>query len=348
MQTDTRMTDPLLETWVEAVDEFPLTGTRAAKLRAAIRYATLAPSSHNTQPWLFTLRDDSVELYADRARGLAVADPDDRELIMSCGAALYYLRLALAYFGCKTVVRLLPDPDDPDRLADIAIKGEHAATDEERGLFAQIPHRRTNRGPFRAEEVPAGLLAALHSAVVREGAWLVVTADLERKAWLADLIASADRRQLADRRFRRELAAWVRPNTSARKDGIPGGSLGLGTLASLGAPLVLRTFDIGDGQAARDRELALGSPVLAVLGTRDDTPQDLMQAGQALAHLLLLARASGVEASFLNQPVEVDDLRPALERVVEAPGRAQLVLRLGYGKPVPATPRRPVEEVLAP
>lgn len=342
------MTDPQLDTWVEAIDAFPLSGTPAEKMVAALRYATLAPSSHNTQPWLFALRDGSVELYADRARGLAMVDPDDRELIMSCGAALFQLRLALAFFGSATSVELVPDPEETDLLARVTITGSHTVSDTERDLFHQIPRRRTNRGPFRQEPVPERLLASLTDAVEHEGAWLVLVSDLEEKAWLADLIASADRRQLADRRFRRELAAWVRPNLSRRRDGIPGAALGLGSLASLGAPLVLRTFDVGGGRAAKDRELALGSPVLAVLGTRDDATVDLLRGGQALARLLLLARAAGVEASFLNQAVEVDDLRPALERVVKAPGRAQLVLRMGYGAPTPPTPRRELHEVILP
>lgn len=343
------MSDVLLDRWGEAIDAFPLTGTLDVKCRAAVRFAILAPSSHNTQPWLFALRDSRIFLYADRSRGLPVCDPDDRALVMSCGAALFHLRLALAFFGCSTNLALLPDRDDPDLLARVTVTGDREPTEEERELFRQIPDRRTNRRSFNDRPVSADLLAALARAVELEGARLVVVDDPEDRAWLADLIAAGDRRQLADKRFRRELAAWCRPNTSHRRDGIPGFGLGFGTLASIGAPLVIRTFDLGGGRAARDRDLALGSPVLAVLCTRDDSPVELLRAGQALAHLLLLARASGVDASFLNQPIEVEDLRPDLERLVGAtPGRAQLVLRLGYGEPVPRTPRRPVEEVLLP
>lgn len=339
------MTDALLEAWSEAVDAFPLAGTPAVKAAAAIRFAVLAPSSHNTQPWLFRVADSGVELYLDRSRGLPVADPEDRELTLSCGSALFHLRLALAYWGVATTVRLVPDPDDLDLVARVEFSGDRQATEAERDLFHQIPLRRTNRFPFEPRPLPQTLMRGLEEAAESEGAWLVVPDAEEDRAWLADLIAAADRRQMADKRFRRELAAWCRPNASHRRDGIPGYGLGFGAVASLGAPLILRTFDMGQGRAARDRDLALGSPALAVLGSHDDSPPELMRAGQALAHLLLLARASGVFASYLNQPIEVEEMRPEVERLVGAPGRAQLILRLGFGRPVAATPRRPVEEV---
>lgn len=342
------MNDILLANWAEAIDALPLSGSPRQKALAAVRLAVLAPSSHNTQPWLFAVGDSGVSLFMDRTRALPVADPDDRELTISCGAALYQLRLALAFAGVASRVVRMPDPEEPDLLARVEFIGEHQPSEGERELFCQIPARRTSRFPFEARPLSSTLVGELGRAAAAEGAWLVVVEDEEDKGWLADLIATADRRQMADKRFRRELAAWTRPNTSHRRDGIPGSGLGLGTLASVGAPIVLRTFDLGEGRAARDRELALGSPALAVLGSRDDSAPELVRAGEALARTLLLARASGVFASYLNQPIEVEDLRPEVERLVRAPGRAQLILRLGYGRPVPPTPRRPVEEVLLP
>jgi hypothetical protein len=107
-----------------------------------------------------------------------------------------------------------------------------------------------------------------------------------------------------------------------------------------------RTFDLGNGQAASDRQLATGSPVLAVLGTDVDTAYDWLMAGQALARVLLYARSQGVWASFLNQPIEVPEVRLMLHNLLERVGFPQLLLRMGYGPEVPPTPRRSVGEVL--
>lgn len=338
------MVDTLLEPFVEALDEFPLTGSAEAKLRGAVKYAVLAPSSHNTQPWLFRVGPGGLELYADRSRGLPVVDPKDRELLISCGAALLNLRVALRRFGNREIVEILPEVVNPDLLARVSLDGHIEATDEEVALFTAIPARRTDRLPFQPRPLAPGLVTALEVAAVRKGAWLNVLRTADARASLADLVAHGERQQMADRRFRHELAAWM--TTSRRRDGIPGYAMGFGELMSAAGPLVVRTFDLGKGQAARDRDLALGSPELAVLGTAGDTPRDWIAAGQALERVLLRAQAEGVAASFLNQPIEVPELRLEVQVLTGFMGYPQMVLRLGYDGAAKPTPRRPVEEVL--
>ena len=215
-------------------------------------------------------------------------------------------------------------------------------------LFSAIPNRHTDRRPFDGRPVPPELLRALSDVAQAEGAWLrVVTAPREKLA-VADLVAEGDRRQAADPAFRRELAAWMRPNRTRSHDGMPGYAHGLGDAASVVAPFVVRAFDWGRQRAHADRRLALGSPALAVLGTESDSRLDWLRAGQALGRLLLRATVAGVSASFLNQPVEVAELRSELARTLGVAGHPQLLLRLGYGHGADArqTPRRGAVEVL--
>ena len=315
--------------------------------RAAVAFAVMAPSSHNSQPWLFHAHPtgDALELYADRARALPVVDPDDRELVISCGAALFHLRVALRCFGHDPQVELLPDPDDRDLLARVRFGDRYTTTGEDLSMLNCMPKRRTVRRVFDDRPVPDALLARLVLAARAEGADLLVLRDAEARERAADLAADADWRQGGDRAFRRELAAWIHPNRSRSGDGMPGYAFSMGTLASYFGPFVVRTFDWGGGRAARDRELALGSPAMAVLSTVTDDARGWIAAGQALAHVLLLACANGVSASFLNQPLEVPALRQAFESILEVPGHAQLLLRMGYGAAVPPTPRRSVDEV---
>jgi hypothetical protein len=284
-------------------------------------------------------------LYADRTRRLPVVDPEDRALVISCGAALFYLRVAIGHFGYAGEVQTFPDPDYQDLLARVRLGLEREATEEEESLFRVLKERRSNRGPFEDRQVPGRLLSALKAAAWEE-AWLHLVQDEAVKHALAELIAEGDRIQLADKRFRRELASWVHPNRTKSRDGIPGYAFGFGDVMSLAGPFVIRTFDTGKGQAAKDRQLAEGSPVLAVLGTEKDTPADWLAAGQALARILLLARAEGVWGSFLNQPLEVSELRPRVRETVGEAGFPQLLLRMGYGQEVRPTPRRAIEEVL--
>jgi len=340
------MRSPELDPWAEALDTFPLTGEPAARLAAVVRSAVLAPSSHNSQPWLFRVEGDCLELWADRTRALAVSDPEDRELTISCGCALLNLRIALRNFGQRIACQLLPDHAQPDLLARVRLEGEQEPGPDDRDLYRAISQRRTNRLPFEPRGVPDNILARARKAAEIEGAWLQTLDGESDRIALGDLIAEADRQQMADRRFRRELAAWIHANRSSSHDGMPGYAHGAGDLASTIAPVVIRTFDMGKGAAARDRELALGSPVLAVLWTEEETGRAWLQAGQALERALLRLTADGISISYLNQPIEIPDLRDGLARMLGREGYPQVILRLGYGRPVRPTPRRPVDEVL--
>ena len=337
--------EPITEPEIElSASAFPSSGQPIEKLSYLLRYAILAPSSHNSQPWRFRLRGDAVELLADRSRALPVVDPDDRELVMSCGAALFTLRAAIRHHGYEEDVELFPEEADPDLLARIRLGKERTPPRADKLLFWAISSRHTNRHSFEHRPVPNELLAELEHAAELEGASLRVLSD-EARRQLGDLVAEGDKRQFADPSFRRELAAWMHASRHRNGDGMPADALDLPTAVQRFAPLVIRTFDVGNKSAAHDRKIAEGSPALAVLGTAGDSPGDWLGAGQAVARVLLRAAQDEVSASFLNQPVEVADLRAAVARLAGV-GVPQLVLRLGYGPAVEPSPRRPLSEVV--
>lgn len=339
--------DPEFAPWHVSSNDFPGNGAAPAeKLKFLVRYAVLAPSGHNTQPWTFRIREDKLSLYADRTRALPVVDHDDRELTISCGAALYNLRVAAGHFGHEPACELLPDPDLPDLLARFALGARRGATIGEFKVFASIVRRHTNRMPFEEKPVEKTAIARGEAAVRAEGAWVRFITDKRARHAVAKLIGEADRLQFADKRFRRELAAWIHSNRSHSRDGMPGYSHGFGGLMSLAPPFFIRTFDMGKSTAAHDQDLADHSPLLAVIGTPDDDPRAWLRAGQAMQGLLLIATAENVSASFLNQPIEVQPLRARLAKLLEVSGHPQVLLRVGYGPPVKPTPRRAVEEVI--
>lgn len=321
-----------------------------ARLRFLVTYAVLAPSSHNTQPWKFVLRKpDAMELRADRSRALPVVDPNDRTLTISCGAALANLRCAAEALGEALDVSVLPEPGDPDLLATIRALGPCPPAIASARLLRAMTARRTSRFAYAPEPVPNLLRDEAIAAAGRGGdARLHWVEAAERRHALALLVSEGDRIQMADRAFRHELAAWMRSRHGASRDGMSGAAFGMPDLLSSAAALVVRTFDMGAGQAARDQALAEGSPALAVVATPGDTPRDWLAAGEALQRALLAITAGGFTASFLNQPIEVPALRPRLAAELGGPGAGmpQVLVRVGRGpKPVPAV-RRPVREVL--
>ncbi|MFQ5569561.1 MAG: Acg family FMN-binding oxidoreductase [Rhodothermales bacterium] len=333
--------------WDVLEHDFPHAGTPADKLKFLLNYAVLAPSGYNAQPWRFGITGDEVDLYADRARALPVVDPDDRELVISCGAALHHLCVAIRHYDYEPIVHTFPRFDNPDLLAVARIGPEKEASLLDHRLFAAIKERRTHRLPFEERPVPDAVLEAFEEAVSLDDLRLHVLRAPAQRNELVDLIAEGDVVQGADKRFRRELAAWIHPNHSKSHDGVPGYAQGIGAILSYTGPFVVRTFDWGEGRAARDRQLAEGSPVLLVMSTSADDPVAWLQTGQALSHLLLLAQDYGLSASFLNQPIEVSALRPRVADLIGEGRVPQMILRMGYGRRTRPTPRRPVREVLA-
>jgi nitroreductase len=338
--------------WDITPSAFPTTASRAEQARFAVAYAILAPSSHNTQPWRFLVSDSEVLVCADRSRSLPVIDPYDRELVISCGAALFNLRVALARFGLATEIHLLPQANDPDILARVTF-APGAAIPPGLGEFIDaITRRRTNRLAFADEPPPLTLEEKLRAAAAREGVNAAILRAAPDRARVAELIAQADRQQFADPHFRRELASWIHP--SRRDDGMPAFSQGMAPLVDAATPIaamVIRTFDVGHGVAAAHGELARGSPMLAVLATRTDNQEAWLATGQALERLLLAATEAGYSASYLNQPIEVPQLRARLaEELVDELDAArypQLILRIGRGGDIPPSPRRPLADVCA-
>lgn len=212
-------------------------------------------------------------------------------------------------------------------------------------MLRAIPKRHTHRGAFEDRDPPPGLIQRFRDLASSLDAGVHVVVGEHDRLALADLIAEADTVQLADRRFRRELASWLHHNRTHSRDGIPGHALGMHELESIAAPLIVRTFDIGHGRAAKDEQIALHSPVLLVIDTPGDTPRDWVAAGRALGAILLKATAAGLGASYLNQPIEVPELRPRVGQIVPEVRCPQLVLRMGYARPAHRTPRRPVDDV---
>jgi hypothetical protein len=331
-----------------SAEEFPMSAGADEKLLFLLRRAVLAPSNHNTQPWLFRIQGHELDIIADLNRSLPVTDPDNRELIISCGAALNHLSVAARYFGYSSAIEAYPEPEYPDLLARFSLGGSCDTYAEDILKFGAIEKRRTYHFPFLPEPVPKSLLDVLEQIARSHGAKLDFYTDHETRYQIAEIVSKADRLQWHDKHFRRELSSWLIPNRSPRRDGIPGYARGVGNLISDAEAFVVRTFDLGEGQAARDREIAIHSPVIAVLSTPADSRRDWLNAGMALSGVLLRAQVEDVSASFLNQAVEVPQTREGLEALLSENGRAQLLLRFGFGKEIEPTPRRTVQDFLLP
>jgi hypothetical protein len=339
------MTD-YLEPWRISADNFPEDSYASDQLEFLLGYAILAPSPHNTQPWLFRINAMDVEFFLDRRRLLPIVDPEGRQAAISCGAALCNLQIATEYFGHTYKIEMFPDSANPQFIARLHLGLQGETTGEDITMFHAICARHTNRQPFHDKPVPASLLEECTAIASQLGAWFVAYQDESSRTVLANLVAEGDQRQWSDKAFRAEMAQWIRSKPAEHGDGLAPGVAGIGRNWAFASSFLVRNFNRGEGKATSDREIVQHSPVLAVLGTANDDLPSWIKVGQALQRILLEAQSEDIWTSFLNQPTEIPDLRNRLAEAIGAEGYPQVLLRMGYGPEITPAPRRPVRQML--
>jgi nitroreductase len=308
-----------------------------------IATAARAPSVHNTQPWRFRVGEHAIELYADTKRKLQV-DPLGREMLISCGAALYGLRLAVRSLGYQPVVRLLPDPAQLRLLARITLGTVEPATPLETQLLQAMPHRHTHRGPFAAGPVPAGLVAALQHDALVEGTRLQPLAPTIEYQQVAKILAAVSNRQDADPGARADIRHWTRGPASKARDGVPAHAFGPKFHKPEGR-LQQRDFDLGRGLGVLAADGTAPSATLALLTSRDGRV-NWLHAGQALHRILLHAASAWVFAAIYTQPLEAAAVRALIRDRLELPGSPQTLIELGVARTASVTARRPPAELI--
>jgi hypothetical protein len=332
----------------------PPAGSRAGAAPApaaiagyVVAAAVWAPSVHNTQPWSFRADGPRISLFADAGRQLRVADPDGREMMISCGAALFTARLALRSLGYIPQTSLLPDPGQPRLAARISWPRRAAPTGYERRLFGQVLLRRTHRGGFDPVPLAPEFLAALGAGAERDGAALrTVTAPADQAVFAA-AVQEAERMVRRDRAHLAELVAWAPPPGSPRRDGVPPTAYPVHAEPTR-PDFPSRDFAHGCGWGgypaypARSRTAG----VLGLLTTAQDRPLDWLKAGQALQRALLASTSCGVAVALHSQPLEVPRLRGFIRDRLGDGSYPQLMLRLGTVIQTAASVRRPPASVL--
>ena len=311
--------------------------------------AVWAPSVHNTQPWRFTADGDQISLYADAGRQLMAADPDGREMMISCGAALFTARLALRSLGYIPQTSVLPDPGRPLLVARVSWGRRSECTEFEQALFGRVRQRRTHRGGFDLVPLPLGLLATLRERAVRHDAMLRIVADDGRRAALAAAVAEAERAERLEAERVRELARWAPAPGTAAADGVPPTSYPARD-EHTDPYFPGRDFAHGRGWGLPPLSAApwpRSAGVAALLTTAHDRPVDWINAGQALQRILLTAAAFGVAAALHTQPIELGWLRERIPAALSDGAYPQLVLRFGVVVQAAASVRRPPGDVLS-
>ncbi len=310
-----------------------------------IHAATLAPNGHNAQPWKFLSQGRQITLRADFDRRLAVVDPADRELFISLGAALENLILAAQADGYQPSAEYFP-ADDPDGLQ-VTFQNSHPPANP---LFAAIPLRQSTRSEYDSQPLPDTELSRLAAVPAEAGIGMHFYAPGDAMDILVEAVEAADQVQYADNAFLDELITWLRFNTAEATRSLDG----LFTRCS-GNPTVPRwigkiflSLSGPKEMAAQDEKKLRSSPGLVLFTSEQDDRSAWVKCGQTYERFALTATTLGIKTAFMNQPVEVGDIRATLGQSLGL-GAAypQLLARFGYADEMPRSLRRTVAQVMA-
>jgi nitroreductase len=316
---------------------FPDTDT----LQVVLNLATRAPSIHNTQPWRWRVDTASLDLYSEPNMQLHNTDPDGRDLILSCGAALHHCVVALGAMGWKAKVHRFPDHDDTSYLATIEVQ-PHTPDHADITLAAAIPRRRTDRRAYSSWPVAGGDIALMAARAARSGVMLRQVDALER---MNKIVAQAVWDHSTNRDYLHELTMW-----SGRYDSVAGVPARNTPPSERTAPIPGRLF-AGPGLAPSAASPADDGAAILALGTEGDDRLFRLRAGEATSVVLLTATALGLACCPISETLEIRQTREAVRAdVFGASGYPQMLLRVGWAPvnadPLPPTPRRRLSHVV--
>jgi hypothetical protein len=318
-------------------------GDASAVQRELVRYATLAPSSHNTQCWKFGIEARAITILPDLARRCPAVDPDDHHLFVSLGCAAENLVQAARAHGLSALASL-----DGSRNA-LRIALEPAAA-HATPLFQSIPQRQSTRAEYDGRPLSGDDLRALESAAAGDGVQLILLTGKPALENVLAFVQQGNGAQMNDKAFVDELKAWIRFSAGdavRRGDGLYTAASGNPSVPGWLGRLLFGAFFTEKGENDKYARHVRSSAGIAVfVGPSDDTA-GWIAVGRSYQRFALQATVLGVRTAHLNQPVEVAALRPSFASSLGVPGRRpDLVVRFGRGPTLPPSLRRPLQAVL--
>ena len=307
-------------------------------------YASKAPSGHNTQPWKFHITDSTITVLPNLDVALPVVDRNNRELFISLGCAVENLCIAASYFGYTTHII------ECSIEAIILELTKNALTIED-SLFHQIEKRQTNRNIYNGNKISDGILQQLQSIPKENGIQCYFTEiNTPFANTITQYIMKGNEIQMADIAFKNELLSWMRFNkkqVEATHNGLSYLVFGNPPLPRILARPIVSLFLKPNAQNKSDRKKIDSSSHFVVCATQRDTIEEWINLGRTLQRFLLKVTEIGISYAFLNQPCEVAalafDLREKLPVNKEHP---TLIMRIGYAKQIPYSPRKKIETLL--
>jgi len=317
------------------------------RFKEIIHYTTLAPSGHNTQPWKFSVKNNSILIYPDYSRRLPVVDPDDHALFISLGCALENLIIAASHMGYSAKVECFPQNEEKDCIR-ITINKENIEFDPD--LFDAITSRQATRSKYDGRPIPAEDLEKLKQVSHQDKVSFVLFTEEKEIDPIIEFVKDANILQFRNKSFVNELIKWIRfskKDALTSRDGLNSASMGLPFIPKWLGKFILATFATPYGEARKCEKLIRGSSGLALFIAESNDKQSWINTGRSFERVVLKATSLNIKHAHMNMPCEEIEIRTKLQKHLGLKDEHPLLLlRIGYSNPKPKSYRRPVEEVL--
>jgi len=312
-----------------------------------IHYATLAPSGHNTQPWKFSIKNNSVLIHPDYSRRLPVVDPDDHALFISLGCALENLIIAANYMGYSASIEYFP-PDEKNECIKVTIGKENVEFDSD--LFDAIQNRQATRSTYDGSPIPLEDLDRLKQVSQQDEVSFILFTKPEEIEPIIEFVKEANVLQFRNKSFVNELISWIRfskKEALTKLDGLNSASMGLPYVPNWFGKFIIKNLATPSGEATKCEKQIRESSGLALFIAKSKDKRSWINVGRSFERVVLKATSLNIKHAHVNMPCEEFEIRTKLQKHLGLKDEHPLLLiRLGYSNTKPKSYRRPIEEVM--
>lgn len=336
------MTGENYRAWNIQIDDFQRQRIVSDQLRFLIRFAVLAPSSHNSQPWRFEVEENKIIVRPDMSRSLPKSDSNNRQLYISVGCAIENLLIAADYYGFAAAVAY------QDNGAVILLQRSRQDVSQEKDhLIFSIPKRHTSRNPYD-NRMPDEQFVAWMKNRANDEVRIDCITDQNIKNKIADIVIAAGIAAMDDGGFREELSSYVKSNIMKGNFGMPGFGFGMSTPISLIASFMLKRFNMNKLSRKQDEKLLKEhTPLMVIISTKEDNAKNWMQAGQIYEQVALMAEKNNIKTAPMAAATQIGSFYQDMQKALGASFRPQVFFRIGYTpNAMPHSPRLSAEEVM--
>ncbi|MDO8650464.1 MAG: nitroreductase family protein [Candidatus Berkelbacteria bacterium] len=329
--------------------DFPAKAINADKISYLLRYAILAPSAHNVQPWQCKIVNNGAEIHRHPTRALDVSDPTKRQTTISLGAFVCNFVTAASAFGIKSQTDWFESGGEGGMVAKVALSGlENAQLEPKRAQdLENIIGRRVNRTEYSAKKIDRATQDSILQLNADPDLQIHLEADTNAIDKLAQVVETGTKFAFSNPAFRLELSGYVTPNNSSRRDGIPGYTANLNLISSHFLPWLMKRVDIGSPQASKEGRMIRNCSHVLTISSSTDNELAWLNSGFLFEKVALFLTERGISISLSGAAIEPPLAPNVVQKIIKTDFRPQILCRLGYSNKLPRhSPRYPVTDIL--